>query len=76
MGAVISAGTKFKVDSLPEMNDGKPFDFSLWTGYLPVEGTTKHLHYMFVESFNNSAENPLILWFNGGPGCSSMLGFS
>lgn len=34
------------------------------------------LHYMFVESQNDPATDPLIIWFNGGPGCSSMLGWA
>lgn len=62
------------VDSLPDMNDGKSFPFKTYSGYLNVAGTTRNLHYFFVESQADSSTSPLVVWFNGGPGCSSMLG--
>ncbi|XP_063003560.1 lysosomal protective protein [Elgaria multicarinata webbii] len=47
--------------------------FKHYSGYLDVE-KEKHLHYWFVEAQGNAADKPLVLWLNGGPGCSSIAG--
>uniref|UniRef100_A0A183BPX1 Carboxypeptidase n=1 Tax=Globodera pallida TaxID=36090 RepID=A0A183BPX1_GLOPA len=42
-------------------------------GYL--KSADKHLlHYWFVTSQNDPCQDPLVFWFNGGPGCSSLGG--
>lgn len=63
------------VTSLPGMNNDQKFPFNMYSGYLPLWESTRHLHYVFVESRNKPATDPVLVWFNGGPGCSSMLGF-
>lgn len=45
-----------------------------FTGYLDVEDEDKHFFYWFFESRNDPKNDPIILWLNGGPGCSSMTG--
>ncbi|KAJ9110119.1 hypothetical protein QFC19_001790 [Naganishia cerealis] len=43
------------------------------SGYLDIS-ETKHLFFWFFESRSSPSEDPLVLWLNGGPGCSSTTG--
>ncbi|RIB17361.1 Alpha/Beta hydrolase protein [Gigaspora rosea] len=44
-----------------------------YSGYLDVNNG-KHLFFWFFESRNNPKEDPVVLWINGGPGTTSLLG--
>jgi len=47
----------------------------MYSGDVEVEKDEKWLHYVFAESQGDPANDPLILWTNGGSACSSMIGF-
>ncbi|WVZ65243.1 hypothetical protein U9M48_014642 [Paspalum notatum var. saurae] len=61
-----------KITALP----GQPGDdvgFDQYSGYVTVdEKNGRALFYYFVEATHDAAAKPLLLWLNGGPGCSSV----
>ncbi|XP_076148092.1 lysosomal protective protein isoform X1 [Alosa pseudoharengus] len=61
-----------EVFELPGMKF-KP-SYRQWSGYLQAS-PGKFLHYWFVTSQGNPFKDPVVLWLNGGPGCSSLDGF-
>ncbi|KAL4423355.1 hypothetical protein ABPG77_004286 [Micractinium sp. CCAP 211/92] len=47
----------------------------LFSGYITVDAEAgRSLFYAFVESTHSPRSDPLVLWLNGGPGCSSLGG--
>lgn len=59
-----------KISLLP----GQPqVNFQQFSGYVTVdEKQKKALFYYFVEAEVDPSSKPLVLWLNGGPGCSSL----
>ncbi|KAK6788303.1 hypothetical protein RDI58_016828 [Solanum bulbocastanum] len=62
------------VTQLPGFNG--TFHSKHYAGYVDIdERHGKNLYYYFVESERNPSKDPVVLWLNGGPGCSSFDGF-
>ena len=71
LGVVAAAPAADLVTSLPGANFTIPFLH--YSGYLKASNT-KNFHYWFTEAYTNPKTSPVLLWLNGGPGCSSLGG--
>ena len=64
-----------RVGSLPGFSGTLPTKH--WSGYIKVQnphGGNAFLHYYLVENSEQKADAPTLLWNNGGPGSSSLMG--
>ncbi|KAK7853235.1 serine carboxypeptidase-like 40 [Quercus suber] len=61
---------KDRIDRLPGQTQ---VNFSQYGGYVTVDKSAgRALYYYFVEAQHSKDSLPLLLWLNGGPGCSSL----
>lgn len=73
IAAAIAVAYGEEITSLPGIEN---VPFKQYSGYITVdESNGRALFYWFVESQNDPANDPLVLWLQGGPGCSGMIGF-
>ncbi|GLJ42539.1 hypothetical protein SUGI_0881950 [Cryptomeria japonica] len=67
----IAAPESDLIEKLPGQKEKVPF--KQYGGYITTdEHHGRALYYYFVEAQTNATSRPLVLWLNGGPGCSSV----
>lgn len=79
LGAVASTlntdGDDDLITSLPGISSDE-ITFNQYSGYLLAdESSGAYIFYWFVESQSDPANDPVVWWSNGGPGCSGLIGF-
>jgi len=73
--AVFAAVQEHLITNLPGI-DNSLIKFRQYAGYITVnEEKGRNFFYWFVESQNSPSTDPVVLWLNGGPGSSSLIGF-
>ncbi|XP_031495086.1 serine carboxypeptidase-like 34 [Nymphaea colorata] len=62
-----------EADRVRRLPGQPPVRFRQYAGYVTVDDRSgKALFYWFFEATHEAAEKPVLLWLNGGPGCSSI----
>ena len=65
-----NSATRVKVDDL----FNGLYSGDVYSGYLQTTINGDELFYIYMPAQNKDANAPVMLWLNGGPGCSSFFG--
>ncbi|XP_010549305.1 PREDICTED: serine carboxypeptidase-like 45 isoform X2 [Tarenaya hassleriana] len=69
----VSSSVLSRVDRVAQLPGQPRVGFQQYSGYVTVDDKKQRaLFYYFAEAEADPASKPLVLWLNGGPGCSSL----
>ena len=66
--------SKSKVNFSDKLIGRANVNFDMYSGYVNVTSVPDYLFYWFFGTKDLNPEAPLIIWTNGGPGCTAMEG--
>jgi len=75
----IAAPEEYEIKHLPGWNK-QQLPSRMWSGFADAgisigqKRGKMHMHYWFIECEHDPANAPIIMWYNGGPGASSLFG--
>lgn len=70
---VVGEASLSESDKILKLPGQPPVGFQQFSGYVTLDAKKKRaLFYYFVEAEVDPVSKPLVLWLNGGPGCSSL----
>jgi len=72
--STIKARNEHQILNLPGIKHIDDIPFTQYAGRIELPSKEK-MFYWYAESQSNPQEDPIVLWLNGGPGCSSIGGF-
>ena len=71
--SLVSLSTQATRKQVEDLFDGL-YSGEVYSGYLNTLKENQTLFYIYTPSQNKPDTDPLFLWLNGGPGCSSLFG--
>merc|ERR1719162_1123239 len=78
--AAVEYGPEALKDEIHKLPGAPVVPWRSFSGYIDVSASgeekgTRQMFYWFVESQSKPSEDPVVLWTNGGPGCTGLGGF-